>query len=171
MVEGWTPDYVLEEAVAEYKRGRYQKLYVTGGPIEAGAPLAEYRTYAERGAAVVLKLGLDAGDVQTVPAPPVRQDRTYAAMVALGQWFERHGSMPAKVHLVTRGPHARRSRALLRHAFGEQVNVGVTAVPIREYDAAHWWRSSAGVRDVVGEALAYSYVLWFAPEAEPAASP
>lgn len=58
MVEGWTPDYVLEEAVAEYKRGRYQKLYVTGGPIEAGAPLAEYRTYAERGAAVVLKLGL-----------------------------------------------------------------------------------------------------------------
>lgn len=139
---------------------------VTGGPIEAGAPLAEYRTYAERGAAVLQKLGLPAEEVQAVPAPPVRQDRTYAAMITLRHWFEHHGSMPAKVHLVTRGPHARRSRLLMRHALGQHLEVGVTAVPIQEYDTVHWWRSSAGVRDVIGEALAYGYVLWFAPEAE-----
>jgi hypothetical protein len=171
VVEGWAPDYVLEQAVAEFKGGHYQKLYVTGGPIEAGAPLAEYRTYAERGAAVVLKLGLDPGDIQAVPAPLVRQDRTYTAMVALRQWFEQHGSMPAKVQLFTRGAHARRSRSLLQHAFGEGVEVGVTAVPTRDYDPAHWWRSSAGVREVIGEALAYGYVFWFAPESEVALSP
>ena len=165
VVEGWASDHVLEQAVAEFGRGSYEKLYVTGGPIEAGAPLAEYRTYAERGAAVLLKLGLAAEEVQAVPAPPVRQDRTYAAMIALRHWFEQHGSMPAKVHLVTRGPHARRSRLVLQHALGERVEVGVTAVPVLEYDTVHWWRSSAGVRDVIGEALAYSYVRWFPPEA------
>jgi uncharacterized SAM-binding protein YcdF (DUF218 family) len=116
----------------------------------------------------VLKLGLAPGDVQAVPAPLVRQDRTYAAMVALRQWFEEQGSIPARVHLVTRGAHARRSRSLLQHAFGERVEVGVTAVPTRDYDPAHWWRSSAGVREVIGEALAYGYVLCFAPKPEPA---
>ena len=41
VVEGWADDSVLEAAMAEFHRGPYEKLYVTGGPIEAGAPLVE----------------------------------------------------------------------------------------------------------------------------------
>lgn len=171
VVEGWAPDYVLEEAATEFERGPYEKLYVTGGPIEAGAHLAEYQTYAERGAAILLKLGLNPNKVQAVPAPLVPQDRTYTALIALRDWFQDHRTMPAKVHLITRGPHARRSRLLLQHAMDKQVQVGVTAVPVREYDTVHWWRSSAGVRDVIGEALAYGYVFWFRPEPEATPSP
>ena len=58
VVEGWAPDYALEEAVVEFQRHHYTKLYVVGVPLEKGAPLSEYKTYAELGAATLLKLGL-----------------------------------------------------------------------------------------------------------------
>ncbi len=36
VVEGWTPDYALSVAIEELKRNRYDKIYVSGGPIEYG---------------------------------------------------------------------------------------------------------------------------------------
>jgi DUF218 domain len=157
VVEGWATDHALEEAAAEFHRRHYDRLYVTGGPIEWGAPLAEYKTYAQRGAAVLLKLGLSAHEVQAAPAPRVRQDRTYAAAVGLRHWLRDHGVYETKLHVITEGPHARRSRLMFQEAFGPGVKVGITAVPVLDYDERHWWRYSAGVRGVVDEMVAYLY--------------
>src|SRR4051812_8554940 len=38
VVEGWAPDYALAAAASNFKQGNYQKLFVTGGPIENGGP-------------------------------------------------------------------------------------------------------------------------------------
>jgi hypothetical protein len=166
VVEGWAPDYALEAAVEEFSRNHYDKLYVIGGPLEHGGPLSEYKTLAERGAATLLKLGLSTNAVQAVPAPLVRQDRTYTAAVSLRNWLRQHGISPAKIHLLSEGAHARRSRLLVKKALGPGTVVGVTAIPIKDYDPQHWWRSSAGVRMVIGEALAYAYArcLFRAPK-------
>ena len=59
--------------------------------------------------------------------------------------------------LATLGPHARRSRLLYEKAFGPQVKIGIVALVNREYDPAHWWRTSEGVREVIGEGIAYMY--------------
>ena len=163
VVEGWAADSVMEAAVREYQRHPYTKLYVTGIPLERGAPLAEYETYAELGAATVFKLGLATNEVQAVPAPRVRQDRTYASAVALRQWLQVRGEVPGKIHLVTEGAHARRSRLLFQAAFGPDVQVGVTAWPSGEFDPARWWRFSAGFRGVTGEAVAYLYAKFLFP--------
>src|SRR5437764_8859761 len=40
-VEGWAPDYVLQEAIAEFHQNSYEKLFVTGGPLERGSALSE----------------------------------------------------------------------------------------------------------------------------------
>jgi uncharacterized SAM-binding protein YcdF (DUF218 family) len=168
VVEGWAPDYVLGEAVAEFRRNHYEHLFTTGIPIEHGGPLSEYKTYAELGAAVLLKLGLSTNLVQAVPTPDVRQDRTYTSAVALRAWLKEHGQAPASLTVFTAGPHARRSRLLYEKAFGKGVTIGVIAIPVREYDAAHWWRSSPGVRTVLGEAIAYAYVRIFFHPAKPA---
>ena len=157
VVEGWAPDYALEAAVAEFNRNHYEKLYVTGGPIDQGAPLSEYKTYAELGAAILLKMGLNTNVVQAIPAPWVRQDRTYASAVTLRSWWREHQSTPAKINLLTVGPHARRSRLLVEKALGNDVNVGVISIPGKDFDGAHWWRSSAGVRNTIGETIAYGY--------------
>lgn len=161
VVEGWSPDYALELAMAEFRRNHYDKLYVTGGPLERGAPLSEYKSFAELGAATLVRLGLSSNAVQAVPAPLVRQDRTYTSAVTLRQWCQEHGISLKTMHVMTEGPHARRSRLLFKKAFGNEVVVGVTAVPVRDYDPQHWWRSSAGVRTVISEALAYGYVRLF----------
>ncbi len=161
VVEGWAPDYALDQTANLYKRGHYEKVYVVGGPLEWGAPLAEYKTYAERGAAVLLKLGMATNTVQPVPAERVRADRTYAAAAAFRTWSVQHGLTVTNVQLISEGPHARRSRLLFAKAMGPKVTVGVIAVPPAEYDARHWWRSSSGVRGVVDELVAYIYARFF----------
>jgi hypothetical protein len=165
VVEGWAPDYALEAAAAEFKQGSYGKLYVTGGPIDQGAPLSEYKTYADLGAAALVKLGLPAGSVQAIPAPWVRQDRTYMSARSLTQWWSGHETGPlSKVNLLTVGPHARRSRLLFEKALGGGVEVGVISIPGRDYETVSWWRSSSGVRTVVGETIGYLYArLLFHP--------
>ena len=168
VVEGWLPDYGMEATVAEFHRNHYDKLFVTGIPLDQGAPLSEYKNYAELGAAILIKLGLSTNVVQAVPAEAVRQDRTYAMAASLKRWLRQHGMSPAKVNLMTLGPHARRSRLLFEEALGKGVTVGVTAIPPRDFDGGRWWRSSAGVRTVISEALAYAYArCLFHPAEEP----
>jgi hypothetical protein len=165
VVEGWAADYVLKAAIAEFHRGHYSKLYVTGGPLEEGGPLSEYKTFAQRGAATLLKLGLTTNDVQAVPAGLVMRDRTYNCAVFLRQWLLDHHETPARFNLMTVGAHARRSRLLFQKALGQEAVVGVVAIEDDAYDAKHWWHYSAGVRTITSEAIAYLYARFlFHPE-------
>jgi uncharacterized SAM-binding protein YcdF (DUF218 family) len=167
VVEGWAPDYALETALQEFKRNHYDKICVTGGFLDNGAVISEYKTYAELGVAVLMKLGLSANEVQALPSPPVRRDRTYASALSFHRWLEQQPQPATHIHLFTEGAHARRSRLLFEKALGPGVKVSVTAVPAREFDERHWWRYSAGVRGVIGETLAYLYArLLFSDPAE-----
>jgi hypothetical protein len=156
VVEGWAADYALEAAVTESRRFSYEKVYVTGGAIEQGGPLSNYKTYAELGTATLLALGLSTNLVQPVPGPKVRQDRTYASAVAFKKWVDEHGIQLTRVNVLTVGPHARRSRLLFQKSLGN-VPIGVIAVAEPDYNARHWWRSSQGFRIVTSEAIAYLY--------------
>jgi hypothetical protein len=166
-IEGWVEDTTMREAIAEFHRGHYTMLYVTGGPLERGAPLSEYRTTAEFGVATLLQMGIPKDSVQAVPAPLVRKDRTYASAVALKRWLDaQHVALP-NLTVVAPGPHARRTRLLFQKAFGEETHVGVLATKDLNYDPQEWWRSSNGFRMEIGEAIAYIYArLLFDPQAE-----
>jgi hypothetical protein len=157
VVEGWSSDDVLEVARGEFQRGGYEQLYVVGGPLEWGKPLSEYRTYAELGAATLVKMGMPTNVVQAVPAPPVVQDRTFTAARALKHWLAAHGQTPPSCNVMSVGAHARRSRLLFRKAMGDSVAVGIINVRSNDYDPARWWRSSSGFRFVTGEVIAYAY--------------
>lgn len=157
VVEGWVPDNAFEAARQEFKRNHYEKLFVTGGPIDHGERLAEYKTQAECGAAILIKSGLSSNLVQAIPSPLVKQDRTFTEAVTLKKWLRDNSQSVTKVNLITEGPHARRSRLLFEKALGKDVQVGVISVPMLSYDPERWWRSSPGVRIMIGEALAYGY--------------
>ena len=166
VVEGWSPDYVMEAAVAEFRQNHYAKLFVTGLPVEQGALLSAYTNFAHVGVATSLKLGLTTNDVQAVPTGEIRRDRTYNMAMSLKRWLREHDLSPTRVNLITVGPHARRSRLLFAKALGKGVSVGVVAMPPNDYDARHWWHSSQGVRTIIGEILAYGYArfLFYPPE-------
>ena len=159
VVEGWVPDYVLEEAKAEFERHPYRKLYVTGGALERGEHLSEYKTYADLSAATLVKMGMSNSAVEAVVAPIVQKDRTYASGLALKHRLSVRGEAVAGINLVSFSAHARRSRFLFQRAFGDDLKVGVIAIQSREYDPGRWWAFSAGVRNVIHEFVAYIYVL------------
>jgi len=168
VIEGWVPDYCLGDVVAEFHRHRYEKLFVTGGPVDKGGPLAEYKTMAELTGALLFKLGLSSNEVVIAPSPSVRRDRTYTSAKAVETWWRDHRSPASRINLVTVGPHARRSRLMFQKALGAQVEVGVIALAPADFDPSRWWRSSPGFRTVTGEAIAYLYarVLFRRPENE-----
>jgi uncharacterized SAM-binding protein YcdF (DUF218 family) len=173
VVEGWGSVFTLEHALEEFRTNDYERVFVTGGPIEQGAPLSEYKTYAELGAATLIKLGLDSNTVIAVPAPRVAQDRTYIAAFMLRQWWAEHRFNASAINLVTDGTHARRSWLLFGEVFEPETAVGIIAIPPRDYDARRWWGSSGGFRAVIGESLAYFYArfIFSPPETPVKASP
>ena len=157
VIEGWLSDRAMEVATQEISRGKYTKLYVTGGPLEQGAFLSNYTNFAQLGAAILLKLGVSSNALVPVPSRWVAQDRTFTSAATLRTWFRERQEIPGQVTVLTCGAHARRSRLLFQQAFGRQVQVGVIAVPPDDYDTHRWWASSQGVRLVIGEVLAYGY--------------
>src|SRR5512133_461136 len=44
VVEGWAPDYVLLRAKNEFQSHPYHLLITTGGPLDVGTFLSEYRS-------------------------------------------------------------------------------------------------------------------------------
>jgi len=156
-VEGWAPDYVLAETLAEFRRHPYAGIFVTGVPLEQGEPLSEYKTFAELSAAILIRMGADPQTVHAVPSPAVSQDRTYSTAVVLRRWLREHGLASEKVNVMTLGAHSRRTLLLYEKAFGPSARVGIVAIDTHDFDSAHWWRSSQGFRVVIGEVIAWLY--------------
>lgn len=157
VVEGWLPDRALEQAIARFRQGGYDMVYVTGGPLDLGGPLAGFKTYADVSTAIMQKMGLEPKFLQPVPAPRVKQDRTYTSALALRRWFEVHNLHPQRLTVVTEGAHARRSWLLFEKVFGKEARVGIVAIEPQDYEPKSWWTSSQGVRIVGSELLAYGY--------------
>ena len=161
VVEGWLPDDALEQVAKEFKIEDAKWLLTTGGPIEQGSFLTPYKTYAELSRSTMLTLGLPAEKVVALPAPPVLKDRTYTSATACKTWIEHEHPEITQFTIYTVGPHARRTRLLYRKAFGPKYSIGIRALEAHSYDSSAWWRSSAGVRTVLSEFIAYLYAVIF----------
>ena len=157
VVDGWVPDYMMAEVGAEFERGGYKILIITGGTIIKGEPLAEQKSYPELTRAALRKNGWDPEKVVAVPCGDVVRDRTYASAVALKEWLAGSPYRGRSFNIYSRGAHCRRTRLLYQLAFKDTAQVGVIAGKDRRYDGARWWISSEGVRDIIDETIAYFY--------------
>jgi uncharacterized SAM-binding protein YcdF (DUF218 family) len=164
VVEGWVHEYAIRAAVQEFQSSSYQRVFATGGPVEGhGGYINDYNTWASVGADRLRKSGLPNESLEMVPSRVMERDRTYSSAVALRNWFHEHNMPVGGINVVTEDVHARRTRLLFEKALGDVV-VGVIAVPNPDYDSRHWWRYSAGVKDVISETAAYMYArLLFYP--------
>jgi hypothetical protein len=169
VIEGWIPDYALQKTPAELTRDHYRKILVTGGPIASGTYMCGYTNWAELGTATLIRLGVDTNTVEAVPSARVTRDRTFASAVALHAWLHRHHIDATSLNVLTMADHSRRSRLLFCKALGRDYHVGVITIQNGDYDPDRWWKSSEGVRSVVGELLAYGYarfLFWPSPQTE-----
>jgi uncharacterized SAM-binding protein YcdF (DUF218 family) len=162
VMEGWVHEFAARAAAGEFKTGRYSCIYVTGVPVNgSGEYTLDSRTEAYVGAGLLKRNGVVEEFLQRVPRREMDRDRTFGSAIELKNWFREHNMTVHGINIVTEGAHARRTRLLFQEAFGKNVAIGIIAVPNPDYDARHWWRYSEGVREVVGETVAYVYARFF----------
>ncbi|MBC7734092.1 MAG: hypothetical protein H7306_19745 [Bacteriovorax sp.] len=157
IVEGWLDEPDLDQAVAAFRRGGYERIVTTGAPIETWAEWHPWHSYAERAATYLKAHGLADARIDSVPAPASAQDRTFLSAVIVRDWATRSGVVLSTVDLFSAGVHARRSRLLFQLAFGPGVTVGVLSSAPTDFDARHWWRSSIGTKSVMSETLSLAW--------------
>ena len=125
VVEGWIHDYGVEAAVQEFKAGNYERILTTGGPVEgAGTSSSVYDTEAWQSAELLVKAGVAAEKVQSVPSRFVGRDRTFNSALALRNWLHEHNSQVSDINVLTEDAHARRTWLLFQKALGSGVTVG-----------------------------------------------
>jgi len=161
VVEGWLLDEDMKESVEEFKTYNYDHIYVTGGPIQAGAFLSEYKSYAQLGTETLKKIGINPKQVTAVPGPETIKDRTFTSALALKKYFENERISSKSLNLFSHGPHAKRSQLLFELAFENKVKIGIIASKSPFFNSEKWWTSSAGVRTLVDELIAYPYAVFF----------
>jgi hypothetical protein len=165
VVEGWIERYALRAGADEFKNGSYEHVFTTGGPENGnGGYINDYQTSASAGAEVLKKFGVADDLIEMVPSRVIGRERTYSSAVALRGWFHEHNTPVHSINVLTEDAHARRTRLLYQKAFGRDVTVGIISVPNPDYNSRLWWRYSDGVREVLGESIAYTYArLFFYP--------
>jgi hypothetical protein len=162
VVEGWIPRYAIRKAAEEFKTDSYQRIFTTGGPVEGSDGYTnDYNTSASVGAENLKNLGIPGGVVQMVPSRALSRERTYGSAVALRDWFREHSAPVQSINVLTEGAHARRTRLLYQKAFGRNVTIGIIAVSNPEFNPRQWWHYSDGLREVIGESIAYIYARFF----------
>jgi hypothetical protein len=155
VVEGWIPDDAVPAVVERIRTGGHRAVFTTGGPLDYGGYLAEFRDCATAARATLVAAGAPTGAVAAVPAPRARRDRTFASAVALRDHFAGTGIASGTVALVTFDTHARRSRLLFRRALGPAFRVDTAPYPSPRFGRSDWWTCSEGVRAVLYEGIAW----------------
>jgi hypothetical protein len=167
VIEGWIPEYALRRCTTLIRTGAYQHILTVGGPVSgASSPAEDDDTYAYVAASTLTKMGVKPATVVMVPTKSASRDRTFHCALDVRRWLEDRRLSPRGINIVTLGPHARRTRLLFRSALSKQVQVGIIAMDNQEYDPAHWWRYSEGVKEIISESAAYIYARFrFVPYA------
>jgi hypothetical protein len=158
VVEGWLPELSLKIASELIKANRYHVIIVTGGPLDQGSFLSEYKTYAEVGRAILDKITFRE-NIVAVSAPLTIKDRTYASAIALKKYFYENSVDLKRVDLVSLDVHGRRSWFLFKKALGENYSVGIISICSTNCKSFRWWAYSQEFKKVIGETIAYIYTI------------
>lgn len=160
VVEGWLNDYALEESLEIFRKGNYEHLLITGGPLNTGYVIMNYKSTADVSYQTLLAYGAAADSMTAVNRALVWRDRTYHTALELKKFLSEHYPEVSSINLVSLGAHSRRSWLLFQKALPNH-QIGIISIDDRLYDHHQWWKNSKGFRSVLTEGIGYFYVLFF----------
>jgi hypothetical protein len=164
VVEGWVSEDGILRAIELDNQNHYAVVIAAGQNIERGMDISHYENFANLGAARLVALGLKSTNLVKVPTPKSQKDRTYHTALGVREYLLKNTEFRS-IDLLSDSVHSRRSWYLYRRACEPEIKIGIIAATSPQFDAAHWWRTSNGVRIVLNEAIAYVYArLVFNPE-------
>ena len=162
VVEAWVSDPHIEQiaTMLQAEDSPYKEAWLTGPKLDHGSILIteDRDSFAELTGESLLALGVPQEKIHVVPAADTLLHRTWNAATKLKEEFEQKaGTTPDRFDLFTEGTHSRRSRLVFEKVFGDGVQIGVVALEPVAYDAATWYKSSAGMKGTLLELIAYIY--------------
>lgn len=159
VVEAWLTDSSMHKVAELMGEGSpYESVWLAGPVLDRGFYLADqFRTAGEMGSATLQELGVPAELLHVAPAADSQRHRTHTAASKLKGEFDRLGISLDRFDVITIDVHARRSRLVYQKVFGDEVEIGVIALEPNDYDADNWFRTSAGMKNTIVEAIAYLY--------------
>ena len=161
VVEGWMPDYNLPRVVEDFREGAYQRIAVTGIALDKGSYLQEFKSYGDVTAATLKKMGIEDGEIVVGATTDTLRHRTYTAAVALRRAVDDAALSVESLNVYSQAAHARRTWMVFRKVFGDDVEIGIVALPTQSYDPDQWWASSAGIKSVGMESIALCHEWLF----------
>jgi hypothetical protein len=166
VIEGWAAPYSMKQAANEFISGRYHRAILVRPIADLDDKYESGRDAGDVLVSLLIKYGVPPERITALYPRVVKKDRTYHSALEVKKCLAEQGPPVNSLDLMSAGPHARRSRLLYEKAFGGGAKIGIIAMENMEYDKAHWWRVSEGVRDVLGESIAYIYARFFFRETE-----
>lgn len=158
LVEGWLPDYALEKVKNRFFKNDYKLIVTTGGGFTTDHPLAQYKTLANWTALRLRERGISLEQIIPVTTMTIhKKDRTYQKALTVKKKLIDMGINQESIDIMSLGPHSRRTWLIFKKVFSS-VEVGIVALEPKSYERTRWWIYSAGVRNVISEAIAYLYV-------------
>lgn len=162
VVEGFIPDYALEESMKIFQEGNYELMIITGKKRLKGSQLDQYENDGIYSKVTLVKMGFNENMIQVIALEnDIKKDRTYASAKAVKKWITESGMDYKKLDLISISCHARRSRILFEKAFGKETEIGIIAIQNQTYNPKRWWRSSGGFKEVIIETIAWVYARFF----------
>ena len=160
VVEGWLNDDALQESLTLFNSNHYEMMIVTGGPLNTGYIITNYKSTADMARQTLLMLGGDSSKIIAVSRKLVWRDRTYTTALALKKYFQKEMPHLKAFNLVSQGAHSRRSWLLFKKAM-PAYDIGIISTSEKLYKSDRWWKTSKGFRTVFTETIGYFYVLFF----------
>jgi hypothetical protein len=122
-------------------------------------------SYADQALRLLVENGVYKSRIISISSesPNNASNRTLSHALSVKKWKETTKFPLRSINIYTKGTHARRSLMTYRKVFGDDVNIGVIAMPSYNYDPSRWWMSSMGIQSVFYEtfALIYYWVVLF----------
>ncbi|MFT5451852.1 MAG: hypothetical protein ACI9N9_001338 [Enterobacterales bacterium] len=156
VVEGWLDSDQLDQAIIAYRKGNYEYLITSGGPINNWSDVSAFNSYADRAAYYLKTHGLDDILILSVPAPASAQNNTFLSAVMVREALSTEQKITV-FDVYSGGVHSRRTHMVYRLAFGSDVDIGILSASPTNYDETQWWKESDGAKSVIGETI---NLLW-----------
>jgi len=160
VIEGWLSDYALQECLDLFNKDSYDLMLITGGPLNTGYVLMNYKSTAQVAKETLLRLGAPPEKVIAISRKLVWSDRTFQSALVLKKYLMKEMPLCKSFNLVSLGAHSRRSWLLFNRAM-PNYKIGIITLKEKLYDTNYWWRTSKGLRSIITEFLGYFYVLLF----------
>ncbi|HET9401405.1 MAG TPA: YdcF family protein [Candidatus Acidoferrales bacterium] len=150
VLSGRMPDRA-REAAELFRQGLVSEVWITR-PADASAELRslgiDFIGEPFYNQTVLIKLGVPFEKIRVLDDPIVNTQDEVEEIAKAARAENLH-----RVVIVTSKAHTRRTRLIWKKVVGADPAVTVHGTPFDSFDAAHWWRTTAGGLDVIREVL------------------